>query len=493
MRKSASPEEWNRDLPAARQSSLRVSRIRDAMNTVCSQTVSGMSGRFPAVALAIVSLSLWCHSEATLADVLVRTERNPEGNAFQFESIAIPAIDDAAANGKWEIVKGQSDRNSASIAVLSDGKVPSSEDSPRENFFFAAGTTGGMIALDLGKPIEIAEIATYSWHSGTRAAQVYKLYAAESDGPDFTWNQLNPGVRPEQSGWTLLANVDTRTEGIPGGQHAACINDTSGSLGRIRYLLFETQPTETDDAFGNTFFSEIDVLDRNGPPPRRITVPDVQAISFSTDDQRFHFTVDTTAAPELTAWTEDILKPVILEWYPRIVSMLPSDGFTAPEKVRLRYLPAEQMNGVPAYAQGATVSLNASWFYRELKREAAGAVVHELVHVVQSYQGRPRNQRRATTPGWIVEGIPDYIRWFLYEPQTQGAKISADALAKAKHDASYRVSANFIDWVLRNHDTNGTLLQEINTAAREGRYSSEIWEQLTGKTESQLADDWRQQ
>jgi hypothetical protein len=25
------------------------------------------------------------------------------------------------------------------------------------------------------------------------------------------------------------------------------------------------------------------------------------------------------------------------------------------------------------------------------------------------------------TPGWVVEGIPDYIRWFLYEPQSHGA------------------------------------------------------------------------
>jgi hypothetical protein len=27
-------------------------------------------------------------------------------------------------------------------------------------------------------------------------------------------------------------------------------------------------------------------------------------------------------------------------------------------------------------------------------------------------------------PGWLVEGIPDYIRWFQYEPQSHGADAS---------------------------------------------------------------------
>jgi hypothetical protein len=115
-----------------------------------------------------------------------------------------------------------------------------------------------------------------------------------------------------------------------------------------------------------------------------------------------------------------------------------------------------------------------------------------MVHVVQSYQGRrQRNTRRTQTPGWIVEGIPDYIRWFGYEPQSGGAKLSKGARANAKHDASYRVSANFIDWVLRKYDSDGTLLSKLNAAAREGRYSTAIWQELTGKTEDDLARSWK--
>ncbi len=435
-------------------------------------------------------------SGRSYAQVSVKTERNRNSAWFQFESIPLPAIDDAAANATWRIVRGKADANSASSAVLSDGKIPSSDDQPQDNFFFAAGSQDGCLAVDLGRTIPIVEVATYSWHSSTRAAQVFTLYGADDSNPNFVWNELAKGDSPIQSGWTMIAQVDSRSERNSGGQHASLISDTSGSLGSYRYLLFEVRPTESDDPFGHTFFSEIDVLDRGSAPVRRIALPEVQILEFASANRQYHYhyTIDVTAAPELAEWSEQVLKPVILEWYPRIVALLPSEGFVEPATVHFRYLPDSVMRGVPAYAQGAVISMNANWFLREKHREAAGAVVHEMVHVVQSYSSqRGRNQRRTQVPGWIVEGIPDYIRWFLYEPQTGGAKLSPESLAKARHDSSYRVSANFIDWVVRNHDPQGTLIKELNAAAREGRYNSSVWETLTGKSESQLANDWRNQ
>jgi hypothetical protein len=88
--------------------------------------------------------------------------------------------------------------------------------------------------------------------------------------------------------------------------------------------------------------------------------------------------------------------------------------------------------------------MNSSWFRRELNREARGAVVHELVHVVQSYGRVRRTDPDATrAPGWLVEGIADYIRWFLYEPETRGAEINERNLSRARYDASYRVTGTF--------------------------------------------------
>lgn len=433
-------------------------------------------------------------NDLAIAEVTVQCKQSQESSFFQFESIPLPAIDDAAASAKWQVVRGKPDANSAALLVLNDGKIPSSDDSPRENFFFAAGTSGGCFAVDLGRSIEIAQVASYSWHPASRAPQVYKLYGADDSNADFIWNRIEGDASPDQLGWKAIASVDSRSDSPPGGQHAALISDSSGVLGQYRYLLFEVDQTSDDDPFANTFFSEIDIVDKSAGEPKRIAAPEIKTLSFSTADKSYEFIIDLTAAPELEKWSEEVLQPIIQQWYPKIVAMLPSEGFVAPQTVRFRYLPGEKMEGIPAYAQGATISLNAGWFNREKNREAAGAVVHEMVHVVQSYRfGRQRGERRRATPGWIVEGIPDYIRWFLYEPQSNGASLSPAALAKAKHDASYRVSANFIDWVLRTHDGAGTLLQDLNAAAREGRYTTDTWKRLTGKTEIELADQWRSQ
>ncbi len=444
--------------------------------------------------LGMASVCLLCFSNAVLGEVSVQHEQSQDSTLFKFQSIPLPAIDDDAANAKWQVVRGRADNNSASLDVVKDGAIPSGDDQPSENFFFASGSAGGCLAVDLGQAVEISEIASYSWHSGTRAPQLYTLYAADESNSSFTWNRLAENIAPEAAGWKSIAKVDTRSVGKSGGQHSARVSDDGSSLGHYRYLLFEVQPTQTDDPFGHTFFSEIDVVSKKAANLKRIAPPEIRAIDFATADSKFQFTIDTTAAPELSQWSEQVLKPVIIQWYPKIVAMLPSEGFTAPAKVRFRYLQGEKMEGIPAYAQGSTISLNASWFNREKTREAPGAVVHEMVHVVQSYQnGRQRAQRRSSVPGWIVEGIPDYVRWYLYEPQSKGAVLSRERLAKAKHDASYRVSANFIHWAIKNHDANGTLLQDLNASARNGRYSEDTWKQLTGKSESELADAWRRQ
>jgi hypothetical protein len=180
------------------------------------------------------------------------------------------------------------------------------------------------------------------------------------------------------------------------------------------------------------------------------------------------------------------LAPVLREWYPRIVGLLPSEGFRAPESVRIVF--SEEMRGVAA-TSGTRVGCAARWFRQNLDGEAKGAVVHELVHVVQQYGGRRGGGRGSRPPGWLVEGIPDYIRWFLYEPESRGAEIGARNLEAARHDASYRVSANFLDWVTRTHEKD--LVRRLNAALRHGEYTDGIWKELTGHTVEDLAAEWK--
>ena len=201
--------------------------------------------------------------------------------------------------------------------------------------------------------------------------------------------------------------------------------------------------------------------------------------SVGIPDSDFRFTVDTTEAPDLTGWAHRELVPVMTKWYPLIVAMLPGDGYTAPKNFSITF--TEKYKGV-AMTAGNRIEGNPAWYRTQLQGEALGSLVHELVHVAQGF-------RRVRPPGWLVEGIPDYIRWYLYEPESKGCEIPPKRAATARHDASYRVSANFLNFVIGKYDKD--LVKDFNAAMREGRYDAELWKTRTTHTVEELAEEWR--
>ena len=125
------------------------------------------------------------------------------------------------------------------------------------------------------------------------------------------------------------------------------------------------------------------------------------------------------------------------------------------------------------------------WFRKNMQGEARGAVVHEMVHVVQQYGlARRKNPDAPRVPGWMVEGIPDYIRWFLYEPESKGAEITARNISRARYDANYRITGNFLNWVVDKYDKD--IIRKLNAAAREGKYTEALWKDYTSKTVQEL-------
>jgi hypothetical protein len=202
---------------------------------------------------------------AVRAQPKIVIERNTGAAAtakFEFKNIPSPARNDAAAKAEVTIVDAAPDPNAADINALTDGLVPDSEDQPRRNFFLAAGSGGGRLRMDFGKVIEIAQVNSYSWHSNSRGPQIYRLWASAGGDPNFN-AAPNGTIDPSTCGWKLIATVDTRSDEPDGGQHGVSITDSSGSLGRFRYLLFDLYVTEIADNFGNTFYSEIDVIAKN--------------------------------------------------------------------------------------------------------------------------------------------------------------------------------------------------------------------------------------
>jgi len=197
------------------------------------------------------------------------SDHNPNSSAtreFKFKDVPSPVANDAAATAKLTLIDGELDAGSAPLSALVDGRLPSDEDEPGANVFFNAGGSGGRFSMDFGKPIDIVAVNSYSWHPNTRGPQLYKLYAAEGSEP-----QLNPspkrGVDPATCGWRFIATVSTLPQqGEHGGQYGVSVRDANGCLGKYRYLLFDCYVTELYDNWGNTFYSEIDVIAKPRKP-----------------------------------------------------------------------------------------------------------------------------------------------------------------------------------------------------------------------------------
>jgi len=213
----------------------------------------------------VLAVALLLAGLAAQAEIKTTVDHNSNDQAtpeFKFKNVPSPAAANAAAKAKLLLVEGEADGNGADVNALTDGVLPTEEDQPAANFFWNAGTGGGRLQMDLGSLIEIAQVNTYSWHPDTRGPQVYRLWA--SDGAAVNFNPApKANIDPVTCGWKLITVVDTRSkDGDDGGQYGVSITDARVSLGKFRYLLFDCYVTETADEFGNTFYSEIDVVAR---------------------------------------------------------------------------------------------------------------------------------------------------------------------------------------------------------------------------------------
>jgi hypothetical protein len=420
------------------------------------------------------------------AEIKIVIAHNSDEDAtagFNFDTVPSPSTNHLARNASFRLIDGTVDENSGGLDKLHDGQWPDEADQPDDNFFLAAGSSSGRLVVDLGHAADIRQINTYSRHTGTRAPHVYKLYASTGEGTNFD-SAPKAGIAPESCGWKLVGSVDTRTKfGGDGGQYGVSITSTENEMAQTRYLLFDLAVTEQDDDFGNTFYSEIDVRDTPGTPAK--APGHENEFSFQTADGKCTITINTAKAPELKEWAQTKLEPALTEWYPKITAELPSDGYTAPDHFKVTLKP---MDGV-AYTAGKNVTANSEWLEKELNGEAVGALIHEAVHVVQQYPGDRK------IPGWMVEGIPDYIRWFQFDADKHGA----DAVWMHKRGKnfsphyydSYRVTANFLDWVSRKYDKD--IVREMNAAMRGHKYDESLWKKYTGKTLSDLGDEWRKE
>lgn len=179
--------------------------------------------------------------------------------------------------------------------------------------------------------------------------------------------------------------------------------------------------------------------------------------------------VDTSLSPQSEAWSRDAVK-MVEYWTPRIAFILDGDTARVPDSVRLVF---RKLDGV-AHAYAGEITISEGWIQKN--PQDSGLVLHEMVHVIQRYP--------PGVPGWVVEGITDYVR-FVYN-ESQGLPTKADSIQHYMN--SYRVTAAFFLWVEKKYHVN--LIRPLHEAARTGKYDKAVFVRLTGKTIDELWTDY---
>jgi hypothetical protein len=187
---------------------------------------------------------------------------NQATDPLPFKRIPAPSGDDAATGAKISVVDGRLHGLSGKSSVLNDGRMPQTNDSPGENFFFIAKSIEGRFIFDFERIISVGRINSYTWHGHDRSPQVFRVYGSDGTAANFN---VSPkfGVDPLRVGWTLIADVNTHPAPWPRGVTGISIHktDPAGNLGQFRYLLFLAFPAVTKNPQGHTFFGEIDVVE----------------------------------------------------------------------------------------------------------------------------------------------------------------------------------------------------------------------------------------
>ncbi len=184
------------------------------------------------------------------------------------------------------------------------------------------------------------------------------------------------------------------------------------------------------------------------------------------------FAVDVSDAPEMKTWADNVAL-VCERWYPRINDELRSEGYKPARKITMTL--SSRYKGV-AEAGGGRITGSVKFFKDH--PDDLGAMIHETTHIVQRYRGRGN-------PGWLVEGVADYVRFFVYEPGNIG-RIDPE---RARYNGSYRTSAAFLAYLTEKYDRQ--IVRKLNDLMRSGKYREEAFQEITGKPLKELGEEWQ--
>jgi hypothetical protein len=186
-------------------------------------------------------------------------------------------------------------------------------------------------------------------------------------------------------------------------------------------------------------------------------------------DHPLSIVVDADEAPDLAMAGEEIRRRA-QSWWRIINEELASPGYRPPATVTLRFTKSLP-DGIAGRAVGAVIELNAPYVaahpisaYPQFYNFAG----HELTHVVQNY---PKHVH------WLVEGIADWMRYYVLFPQDHERFFNPSA---GDYTHGYQPAAALLDYIERVHGVGS--VKRLNAAMRDGDDGELVLAQIAGQS-----------
>jgi hypothetical protein len=326
-------------------------------------------------------------------------------------------------------------RSESSLATGSRQIRQYAFDGDRETYFASEGraTANDDFTLHFDKPVRVKAITVVS---------------GRPDGTDTL-----------EAGALQVSSNSEQYEELFGGQFEELAKFEAGTAG-AKWISEPLQAVRIKPAADLNHPLVIREITIDSEPPLQVFLYPVEIV-VNVDD-----------APEMREWAEKTAR-ICERAYPLINEELKSDGYRPPARITMTL--RKDYRGVAA-TSGTRITGSVKFFTDH--PDDVGAMVHETTHVVQRYRSRDN-------PGWLVEGVADYVRFFKFEPGNLG-RINPRT---AHYNSSYRVTAAFLAYLVEKYDDQ--IVRKLNQLMREGKYTDAVWEELTGKPVETLDEEWR--